>query len=249
MVNTNGSRVTRGKPSAAVRASASVVRSRGTHRHRPRLFVARGVFEVRVRVPGRHLRDHGPSPRGSFRRFRRHGRARTWVRVVRRELLSTFEGFRLRVRRVAVGSGAREYEISAGKLGAFCPQPNLTRRIRLFACANQVRKCQVISNLGFAKSGNREKYLVFSATWQIGFGPKRDWLSYALCQRGSLIRSMWRRFVIGGNRKKLNFSRTPIRRVRAILIDNSIVATHCSARLITSIPFSLSAIPAWRDRG
>ena len=48
------------------------------------------------------------------------------------------------------------------------------------------------------------------------------------------IRSMWRRFVIGGNRKKLNFSRTPIRRVRAILIDNSIVATHCSARLITS---------------
>ena len=107
LVNTNGSRVTRGKPSAAVRASAAVVRSRGTHRHRPRLFVARGLFEVRVRVPGRHLRDHAPSPGGSFRWFRRHGRARTWVRVVRRGLLSTFEKFRLRVRRVAVGS-ARE---------------------------------------------------------------------------------------------------------------------------------------------
>ena len=63
---------------------------------------------------------------------------------------------------------------------------SLTRRIRLFACANQVRTCQVISNFGFAKSGIREKYLVSRATWQIGFGPKRDWLSYARSQRGSV---------------------------------------------------------------
>lgn len=51
---------------------------------------------------------------------------------------------------------------------------------------------------------------------------------------------IWRRFVIGGNRKKLNFSRTPIRRVRAILIDNSIVATHCSAHLQFPFPYRQS---------
>ena len=100
----------------------------------------------------------------------------------------------------------------------------------LFACANQVRKCQVISN-GFAKSGIGKNICAPRATWQIGFGPKLTG-SHTCANR---IRSMWRRFVIGGNRKKLNFSRTPIRRVRAILIDNSFVATHCSARLINSL--------------
>ena len=66
-----------------------------------------------------------------------------------------------------------------------------------------------------------------------------------VCQgRFGRIRSTWRRFVIGGNRKKLNFSRTPIRRTRAILIDNSITAANCSAHL-----FSIGNRPAWRDRG
>ena len=49
--------------------------------------------------------------------------------------------------------------------------------------------CQVISNVGFAKSGNLEKYLVLRATWQIGFGPKSDWFSYACVRAVRWIRS------------------------------------------------------------
>ena len=97
MVDTNGSGV--------VRASAAVVRSRGTHRHRPRLFVARGLLEVRVRVvPGRHLRDHVSArfvPTVPATRTRENlgpsGEAGAPIDV----------RFRLRARRVAVGS-ARE---------------------------------------------------------------------------------------------------------------------------------------------
>ena len=80
---------------------------------------------------------------------------------------------------------------------------------------------------------NLEKYLVLRALGKSDLVKKSDWFSY-VCQGGSVdsVSCPFRLSgdaVIGGKPKKLNFSRTPIRRVRAILIDNSIVATHCSA--------------------